>query len=328
MIFHLILNSILVFIVLALAIEFFIFGFKIQNPRFRYCCRLLPLLKFPFDLIVFTVNGSSFFQNYNPFSCEFEALGYIQDLLSYDVTMTNHHPLLIPQYIANLFPSRVIDGFLVLAIFSSSIIFTLKLSQLIRSKLTFDHLLKGAKPISREIINVKLAKSLRAFNAKVLMSNEIHMAFAAGSKYILIPENFLQILTQEEYEAVIAHELEHLRWRDPLLRIFSNVLCATFWWIPASWFVRKLEQDQEEASDHTIYKYNIEPYAMGSALVKSIKHTKALKLKLAAICPLSSQKTHERRLLNLLQPQQTDNRLLNIIGALFCLSAFISFWAC
>lgn len=328
MIFHLILNSILVFTVLALAVEFIIFAFKICNARFRYLCRLLPLLKFPFDLIIFAVKGESFFHNYNPFSCEFEALGYLQTVLKEQEAVV-YKPILIPQYISNYLPEHVIDGFLTIALLSSVVIFAVKISQLFRSMHYLNRLFNYAQPSTRDISNLKLSESLKRNNAQIFISDQIFVPFAAGHRYIFLPTALIDTLSQEEFEAVIAHELEHLRWKDPLLRILSNVLCATFWWIPAGWFVKKLEEDQEEASDDTLYKYDIEPYALGSALVKTIKGAKLAKLKMAVACPLTSfKKSHERRLNNLIQPKVSQSKWVMVASGIFCVLAFLSFWAC
>lgn len=329
MIFHLIVNSILVFIVLAFLIEIIIAVFRVKNARVRYCFRLIPLLKFPFDLIIFLLLGNSFFHNYNPFSCEFEVINYVQTALSLDFPVSDQQPFLIPQYIASFLPETLLNIFLGIAIITSISIFLLKFTQLIRSNLYLDHLLKKAKPVSKRIVNPKLAMSVSNFGAVILTSDAMSVPFAARQKFIFIPKRLMDAFSQDEFEAVVAHELEHLRWKDPLLRLFSNFLCATFWWIPSGWYIKKLEEDQEQASDDTIHKYLIDSYALGSALVKTIKGAKQDNLHKGAICPLTTaSNVYHRRLNHLLNPRRSQNVFLTVLAGISSISVFLSFWAC
>lgn len=329
MIFHLLVNSVLVFIMLAFLIEVIIVVFRIQNARIRYCFRLIPLLKFPFDLMIFLFYGNSFFHNYNPFSCEFEVINYVQTALSLDFPVSDQQPFLIPQYIASFLPETILNVFMGIAILTSMAIFLLKLTQLMRSNLYLNQLLKKAKPVTQNILNPKLAISISDFGAVILTSDEMSVPFAARQKFIFIPKRLMDTFSQEEFEAVVAHELEHLRWKDPLLRLFSNLLCATFWWIPSAWYIKKLEEDQEQASDDTIHKYEIDSYALGSALVKTIKGAKLDYLHKGAICPLTTASSaYQRRLNHLLNPKRSQNVLLTMLAGISSVSVFLSFWAC
>src|SRR5436189_2644348 len=106
MILHLILNSLFVFVLLASTIEFLLFVFQINNLRTRYLCRLLPILKIPFDLLVFTFFDESLWMNLNPFSCEiyvYELLSRFISLPMLDAVVQTH--LIIPQYLAAQMPA-------------------------------------------------------------------------------------------------------------------------------------------------------------------------------------------------------------------------------
>lgn len=51
------------------------------------------------------------------------------------------------------------------------------------------------------------------------------------------------------FEAVVAHELERIRWKDPYIKICSALFASLLWWIPLKGWLNKIEMDQEEASD-------------------------------------------------------------------------------
>jgi len=67
---------------------------------------------------------------------------------------------------------------------------------------------------------------------------------------ILLPSGLLRDLDAPQRDAVIAHELAHVRRRDDLVRWLEIVALVAFWWNPAAWLARrKLREAEEECCD-------------------------------------------------------------------------------
>lgn len=329
MIFHLILNSLLVFLILSLAIEFCISLFSLKNARLRYLLRLLPIAKFPFDLLVFSTYGENLFLNLNPFSCAF----YVQELVTYLLSSKGHptsSSLIIPQYIANYIPPALLLSITSATLFISLLIFFKKIFHLIHSHSYLKKILLHSSPCNRTLVNPSLARALKQSKIHMRLSREVMTPLAAGKSTILLPQSLASAYSQKEFEAVIAHEVEHLKWKDPLMRFLSQCICTLFWWIPTRWLTKRLEDDQEEASDLTIHKYGIDPYDLSTALLKTVKHNKMYPIPLTAVCPfVSTQSPYKKRLETLLNSEDSSRGGKRIyLAAFFCLLAFFSLWAC
>lgn len=325
MIFHLIINSLFVFLILATVIEASLFIFKIKNARTRYLCRLLPILKIPVDLFAFGVFGESLFLNLNPFSCEI----YLNHFIT---TLFNIPPdIPIPQYIASKLPPLYLNLFGIAVIAISILLFTRKCARVIASQIYLRKVLSLSTPCPRSIFSERIQSELKRLNGVILCCDQIQTPFAAKSRTILLPSALMNSLSQEEFEAVIAHELEHLRWKDPILRSLSSVICSLFWWLPTGWWSKRLEEDQELASDLGTPKYGIDPHALGSAFLKAIRQERVTSFRSAAICPFVSLKnTHAKRLENILKLDKPlkGHKLISTIAAAICCMAFLCFWMC
>lgn len=67
---------------------------------------------------------------------------------------------------------------------------------------------------------------------------------------ILLPLNLLSDLDTAQRDAVIAHELAHVRRRDHLVRWLEIAVLIVFWWNPVAWYARwKLRESEEECCD-------------------------------------------------------------------------------
>lgn len=317
------LNSFLVFAVLALLIESCLFLFRIKNARARYICRLIPVLKLPFDLLVFAIYGESLFVNLNPFSCEIYLREFIKTVFSIDQP--------IPQYIASHFAPVTRKIFSSLVVLTSSFLIVRKLIRIVSSRRYIKKALASSTPCERAIANPAIQDKIEKLQAVILTCDTVPSPLAAGRQTILFPKTLLNMLSQEEFEAVIAHELEHLRWRDPLLRFYSNAICSLFWWIPTGWWIKRLEADQELASDLGTPRYGIDPCALGSAFLKAMQQTRIGRMHSAGVCPFVSPKNrHAERLETILtlDCKSKNNCLKTALGTAACFTAALCFWMC
>ena len=87
--------------------------------------------------------------------------------------------------------------------------------------------------------------------------------------YICIPKDAVAKLDPQELEAVIAHELGHIRQGDLVVTIVVQLLGDVFWFVPGyRWLSRKIDRLREVVADQWATASGIEPLALASALVK------------------------------------------------------------
>ena len=73
------------------------------------------------------------------------------------------------------------------------------------------------------------------------------------SPKLVLPADFRDRYTLEEQELVLAHELVHLRHRDPAINLFAAILHSLLWFHPLAYLaMRCLRADQEMACDAAV----------------------------------------------------------------------------
>jgi len=90
--------------------------------------------------------------------------------------------------------------------------------------------------------------------------------FGIRKPVLLLPEGITARLTPRQLEAVLAHELCHVRRRDNLTASIHMVMEAIFWFHPLAWWIReRLVEERERACDEEVLKVVSEPgiYAEG-----------------------------------------------------------------
>jgi len=83
---------------------------------------------------------------------------------------------------------------------------------------------------------------------------------------LLLPEGITERLTRPQLEAVLAHELCHVRRRDNLTATIHMMVETIFWFHPLVWWIReRLVEERERACDEEVLRAVNEPeiYAQG-----------------------------------------------------------------
>lgn len=334
MIFHIAFNSYLVFFIFTGAIESILYLLKIRHPRMRYILRSFPLIKLPFDLLYFSFFDESAFVNLNPFSCEI----YVKELLanlfipSFSKELSPLLQKIVPSYLAQILPNPLLNLTVFTLLGGILSLLIIKMIRYISHKKEMNRLINFSQKYREELSNPLLQERIRQLKVTLWTSNEIHIPFATGTRQIFFPSFLLQELSIEEFEAVISHELEHLNWKDPLLKWTHAWIGAIFWWIPLDWWLKRLEAEQEQASDYAIHSYAIEPYNLGSALLKVLSKVKYKRFEMSSICPLDSgQGFHFKRVEQILHSSIDQFRFFSIkngIALILGASLFAFFWIC
>jgi beta-lactamase regulating signal transducer with metallopeptidase domain len=89
---------------------------------------------------------------------------------------------------------------------------------------------------------------------------------------LLLPCDLLPDLSGAELDALLAHELAHVRRRDHWVRLVEVAATALFWWYPITWWARRsLRRAEERCCDEWVLRLlprSAEAYASG--LLKSL----------------------------------------------------------
>jgi beta-lactamase regulating signal transducer with metallopeptidase domain len=67
-----------------------------------------------------------------------------------------------------------------------------------------------------------------------------------GGPRIYLPSELFKRLSGTAQEAILAHELAHVRRRDHWVRLLETVITTLFWWHPVAWWACRRLQDLEE----------------------------------------------------------------------------------
>jgi beta-lactamase regulating signal transducer with metallopeptidase domain len=116
----------------------------------------------------------------------------------------------------------------------------------------FRRLLRFAQPASAALQERtrRLARSLglaRCPRVRLLPGRLAPMLWAAGGPpRLLVPADLLAVLSDEQLDTLLVHELAHLRRRDHWVRILEFVVMGLYWWHPVVWCARRELREAEE----------------------------------------------------------------------------------
>ena len=80
---------------------------------------------------------------------------------------------------------------------------------------------------------------------------------------ILLPVGLAQLLTRAEMNAILAHELCHLRRRDNLLTALHMLVEGLFWFYPLVWLIGpRLIDERERACDESVLAAGVRPLSL------------------------------------------------------------------
>jgi beta-lactamase regulating signal transducer with metallopeptidase domain len=316
--FHFLFNSFVVFFFLAFAVEMIFFIFKIKNARLRSFCRLLPLLKLPVDACLYFYFNDYVLFNFNPFSCQYQ----VTQLLAPHQTYCS-----IPNFLAMHFSTSEMLAILIFFFTSTAVVFGGKVYQIIKSLSHLRIILAQSKLMARKIDNEELAQALQSVT--ILTSQKITVPFATFGNRIVFPEALAETLSQHEFEAIIAHEWQHLRWKDPHTKVVGGLIAHLFWWLPTHWWMKRCEWEQECASDSEATLFSVKGCDLAGGILQTIKSKKNEAFVLAPVCHMVNELNVTKRLSRLLNSKALEEerqfKKYFWIGAFLCIAVSLTF---
>lgn len=149
------------------------------------------------------------------------------------------------------------------------------LMKVIGSFVWMKRLTNRALPMKGEAINTLLerAKAVLGISKKIQLksSSWIKSPVILGiiRPTILFPIGLIEGLSVEEVEAILYHELAHLKRNDFVINIIINVLQIIFFYHPAYWWLKsQLDNEREYATDELALQYSEKKLPMIKALAK------------------------------------------------------------
>lgn len=126
--------------------------------------------------------------------------------------------------------------------------------RLLFSSLSTQWLVNGRRSLPADVEQrlAELARRMRVPRACAYVSTRVGQAMVVGilRPCILMPASWLTQLTPEMLEAVLAHELAHLRRRDLWAVLFQRLVETLFFYHPAVWWLsRRIDVEREMACD-------------------------------------------------------------------------------
>lgn len=172
-------------------------------------------------------------------------------------------------------------------------------------------------------LNQLIRRSPLQRSVKVMESALIKVPILLGhlKPLILIPVGTINLLTEEEVEAVLAHELAHIIRRDFSMNIFFTLIEILFYYHPGVWLMAAtIRSEREHCCDDLALFLCKNPLAYARALYKLEAAHKTARLPGLALS-FSSQKNQllhrVRRILN--QPQNKSNIMEKLMATTFLL---------
>lgn len=133
-------------------------------------------------------------------------------------------------------------------------------------------------------------------------------AFVHGIRHprLLLDARLVQRLDHRELEAVLAHELAHIRRRDNLTALLVGIVRDVFFFVPGSgWACRRLHAERELAADQVACATTRRPGALASGLLKVLDlQGSRLGAPVAALLPEMPESTLVGRIRLLVHPQE------------------------
>lgn len=264
--FNIIVNSLLTFLTAVILVESLIFCLRIRQGRAAALLRMMPILKLPLDLWLYDFSKWSYTHHLTPVNCaegtrELSIIaGYMPSWLEIRLTMPGEMTFTLADVIGHYLGLPFIKALVAVFAVLSTYFFIKTIKSYLQANREFQLLEKDMQHDSR--------KALKIYRMPITGSPFVTGFFKSR---IYMPSKLVSELTSQEYEAILAHEIEHVRNRDNLVRFALELIRSLFWWIPTRGQIKRIEEGQEVACDRASLKSGVDPLDLSSAVYKAAK---------------------------------------------------------
>ncbi len=93
--------------------------------------------------------------------------------------------------------------------------------------------------------------------------------FGGFRPVLLLPEGITEKLTPAQLEAVLTHEMRHVKRRDNLATALHMMAEAVFWFHPlVRWIWARLVEERERACDEEVLRAGLDPQTYAEGILK------------------------------------------------------------
>lgn len=145
--------------------------------------------------------------------------------------------------------------------------------------------LRGLRNSSSEVEDFQMQKMLYRLAGKMGIKGKVNLrvssfgasplTFGAIKPIILFPAGLLLQLSPAHLEAILAHELAHVRRNDYLANLLLSSLDVIFFFHPCYWWMNTTVKElRENAADDLVVKAGIEPKTLATSLAEVLNFAK------------------------------------------------------
>ena len=148
--------------------------------------------------------------------------------------------------------------------------------------------------------------------------------FGVFRPVLLLPESIREQLSDAQLDAIITHELCHVRRRDNLTAIVHMLVEALFWFYPPVWWIRaRLLAEREQACDEAVLESRREPLAYAEGILNVCKSYVEAPVNFVSGVTGSDLKKRIVRIMSHQAARRLDlgRKLLLVIGAMVVVAA-------
>lgn len=115
----------------------------------------------------------------------------------------------------------------------------------------------------------------REIQLKISAIGQSPLTFGALKPIVLLPAGLIFQLSPLQLEAIIAHELAHVKRNDYLVNLLFSTLDVVFFFHPCYWWITNTVKElRENAADDLVLKAGIEPKNLATGLAEVINFAK------------------------------------------------------
>jgi bla regulator protein blaR1 len=141
---------------------------------------------------------------------------------------------------------------------------------------------------------------------------------------ILLPMAAVNNLSTSQIEAILLHELSHIRRSDYLINLITKIIQTILYFNPfVKAFARSIAKERERSCDEMVMQFQYEPHGYASALLtleKTAASIQHINLAMAAASSKKSELLHRIELIVGIKPKAvfSFNKLAGVLAGLLC----------